>query len=235
MGQAAIDLPDPLSAGSVSSANTDDLLAQLAGDEIERLLAEADSAPPDGKPADTRAILDANPQTTPNAPSPAPKAPPQAASNDVSLLLEPTTSAGPASVSTVTNSKSNADLDAIFTQLDSGAPARVPEAQPKVEASTLDSEPSAADALADEMREDAATHSGGRSALASTSASSAPAASSHNEKAQAPSIVLRILSLASAPLDAYPDRVRDLIGWIAILTTVNSAAILAYVLVFRHH
>ena len=48
MGQAAVDLPDPLDrpAGAPGAAtplpDADDLLAQLAGDEIERLLSEAD-------------------------------------------------------------------------------------------------------------------------------------------------------------------------------------------------
>ena len=44
MGQAAVDLPDPLEAEQASAApgGVDDLLAQLAGDEIDRLLAEAD-------------------------------------------------------------------------------------------------------------------------------------------------------------------------------------------------
>ena len=51
MGQAVADLPDPLSAAPVSSASTDDLLAQLAGEEIERLLAEADEPPASSKPA----------------------------------------------------------------------------------------------------------------------------------------------------------------------------------------
>src|SRR5579884_4220166 len=49
MGQATVDLPDPLEQPPASSpANTDDLLAQLAGEEIDRLLAEADAeaAPP---------------------------------------------------------------------------------------------------------------------------------------------------------------------------------------------
>lgn len=44
MGQAAVDLPDPLSppVPAESSVNADDLLAQMAGDEIDRLLAEQD-------------------------------------------------------------------------------------------------------------------------------------------------------------------------------------------------
>ena len=47
MGQATVDLPDPLEQPPAASpANTDDLLAQLAGDEIDRLLAEADADAP---------------------------------------------------------------------------------------------------------------------------------------------------------------------------------------------
>jgi hypothetical protein len=49
MGQAAIDLPDPAESVSTdagpSLASADDLLAQLAGQEIDRLLADADPAP----------------------------------------------------------------------------------------------------------------------------------------------------------------------------------------------
>src|SRR5687768_10515368 len=44
MGQAAVDLPDPLESAAAPAApeGADDLLAQLAGDEIDRLLAEAE-------------------------------------------------------------------------------------------------------------------------------------------------------------------------------------------------
>lgn len=43
MGQAALDLPDPLNPSLPPTiARTDDLLSQLAGDEIDRLLKAAD-------------------------------------------------------------------------------------------------------------------------------------------------------------------------------------------------
>jgi len=43
MGQVAIDLPDPLhNPEPAPGPSADDLLAQLAGEEIDRLLAEAD-------------------------------------------------------------------------------------------------------------------------------------------------------------------------------------------------
>jgi hypothetical protein len=61
MGQSTVELPDPLQStgpepGAAKSA--DDLLSQLAGDEIDRLLAENESEPtaaapaaPDGAPS----------------------------------------------------------------------------------------------------------------------------------------------------------------------------------------
>ena len=46
MGQATVDLPDPLqNTGPAEAKSADDLLAQLAGDEIDRLLAETDDEP----------------------------------------------------------------------------------------------------------------------------------------------------------------------------------------------
>ncbi len=44
MGKAAVELPDPLekSAGAANAGSADDLLSQLAGDEIDRLLSEAE-------------------------------------------------------------------------------------------------------------------------------------------------------------------------------------------------
>ena len=52
MGQAAVDLPDPLDnpptqagAPERAAAGADDLLAQMAGQEIDRLLADADVEP----------------------------------------------------------------------------------------------------------------------------------------------------------------------------------------------
>jgi hypothetical protein len=52
MGQAAVDLPDSPSPPPASAQSTDDLLAQMAGEEIDRLLAEADGErPPNPAPA----------------------------------------------------------------------------------------------------------------------------------------------------------------------------------------
>jgi hypothetical protein len=72
MGQAVADLPDPLESANPSDAKSaDDLLSQMAGDEIDRLLAESDGEAP---PVERRAIA---PEAAAKAASetPAPAAP----------------------------------------------------------------------------------------------------------------------------------------------------------------
>src|SRR5438552_11840861 len=50
MAQTAVDLPDPLGGSKTDTGaafkSADDLLAQLAGDEVDRLLSEADASTP---------------------------------------------------------------------------------------------------------------------------------------------------------------------------------------------
>lgn len=73
MGRASPDLPDPLeNQDSAPSGGADDLLSQLAGDEIDRLLAEADvEATPaqDAAAAKTTASSVASPAPTPPTPT----------------------------------------------------------------------------------------------------------------------------------------------------------------------
>src|SRR5947209_13799274 len=79
MGKAAIDLPDPLEAiapGAPSSV--DDLLAQMAGEEIDRLLSESDE-PHEKSPRPARAapgapapvVVPISPPDADDAPAPA--------------------------------------------------------------------------------------------------------------------------------------------------------------------
>src|SRR5215213_6870575 len=110
MGQAAVDLPDPLDAPPPSSlSGTDDLLAQLAGDEIDRLLAEADVeqtsspapapvTPIDTAPAATTAAVEAMPSVAPAGPSAAASLPGDDDLNALLNQLEESGPGGPASV-----------------------------------------------------------------------------------------------------------------------------------------
>jgi hypothetical protein len=74
MGQAAVDLPDTPGPPTASAASTDDLLAQMAGEEIDRLLAEADERPAAAAPAPPAEPLQQQPFLSAAAP-PAGKAP----------------------------------------------------------------------------------------------------------------------------------------------------------------
>jgi hypothetical protein len=233
MGQAAVDLPDPLSAAPVSSASTDDLLAQLAGEEIERLLAEADEPP-----APSRASTDLN------APGSSPAVVPSQ-STDISTLssfLEPPThSVAPVAKTSAFGQAADGGLDSVFSQIENAPPShsRLEGTPAGLTTSVPDSAPSAAEALAQEMLEDSATSPSGRGALASSAGVStttdAHRSPRHEQDAGSMPIYLRILDWMNRPLDPYPDHVRHLVGKIAILTTVNAAAVLAYVLIFRNH
>jgi hypothetical protein len=228
MGQAPVALPDPLSAAPVNSGNTDDLLAQLAGEEIERLLAEADEPAP-GKAdqitpsvnptAKGGSVVPAAARVSPEAPA-SPK--PQSAS-------KPAPQAGGAT--------EDLELNALFTQLDGAGPAGPVEAvaAPAASAPTPlpDPEPSVADALAQEMLEDAAV-SGGAALAGNAAPATAPEVEVEQNQAAGP-LPIRLLEWVNRPLESCSDQCRDLIGKIAILTTVNAAAVLAYVMFFRGH
>ena len=69
MGQATVDLPDPseASATPAPAASADDLLSQLAGDEIDRLLAEAEVEKGSAAPAESSA--EASPAPVSEAPA----------------------------------------------------------------------------------------------------------------------------------------------------------------------
>ncbi len=48
-------------------------------------------------------------------------------------------------------------------------------------------------------------------------------------------LFLRPLEWLSAPLDPWPDQIREIIGKIGLMTLINALAVLAYVLLFRRH
>jgi hypothetical protein len=72
MGQAAVDLPDPLEKPKPApTTSADDLLAQLAGDEIDRLLADADagkSPTPASSPLEPPILIESPPIVAEAAP-----------------------------------------------------------------------------------------------------------------------------------------------------------------------
>jgi len=207
MGQATVDLPDPLNpptaAPNISAA--DDLLSQLAGDEIDRLLADADGGPA----------------------MPPPSAPP-------ALDKRP----GPAAVDPT------AAIDELFAELQAapvGAAKPAPvEAPATVVAESAPPSPVAeapAEPIVDEFGPAIAADERAaleQDALDEDSLAGDPLAQLHGVERELP-IVLKPLAWISAPLDRYPEEVRETLGKIAILTIVDALAVLAYVMMFRHH
>ena len=222
MGQATADLPDPLAASGSESTSTDDLLAQLAGEEIERLLAETEISP---EPVEVAVVptpvLAADP---PHAPAPASPAPEIAAV------------ATPGSIPTIAPPKD--DLESIFTQLDEREKAisgTTSGPAPEVKATEIVEAPSVAEALAAEMAEDEAQHARPASEHLPPTAASGTISNTglESEQPQSPSPLVSILAIMNSPLDSFPDHVRDLVGKVAILTLLNALCVLAYVVFFR--
>lgn len=235
MGMAALDLPDPLEAPPEGpKGSTDDLLAQLAGDEIDRLLAEADAGPavsqalPPIAPT-TAAAQDALPERVaapapsgsapPESPAPPPK--PSEAREEISAELDALFSQA------VTSEAPAADASAPVTNNANGSPSgAVTDAAMKAEAEAeLDAATIAAE-------RDGLKTPVGASPLHATHSKAAAALNVEDENAPLP-LYLRPLEWLNAPLALFPESVRDLIGKAAIVTLLNAAAILAYVLVVR--
>jgi hypothetical protein len=120
MGQAAVDLPDPLDdhANPAGAAGGDDLLSQLAGDEIDRLLGETEEGAEE--PALSSGKRAEEPDLEEDLPSPAAHAKadeaPEAPEADApeASAREPEASG----------------LDALFSQIAAGERAPVPADEP---------------------------------------------------------------------------------------------------------
>ena len=133
MGQAAIHLPDPLAKPPTSTVSADELLSQLAGEEIDRLLAaEEDVAPAERPPQDIvkvfgpdgvrEASFPADSPATGSAVQPAPEKPVEDTAGEVSSSIS--APAPDISVSTVraeespTSSAERSALDGVAEVLD---------------------------------------------------------------------------------------------------------------------
>ena len=71
MGQATVDLPDPLNPPAAAAGNADDLLSELAGQEIDRMLADSESDRGGVDPIPSQTNLKPLPVAEPSASSPA--------------------------------------------------------------------------------------------------------------------------------------------------------------------
>jgi hypothetical protein len=198
-------------------ASADDLLSQMAGDEIDRLLAEAEVEK--GPPLNTAAVESAPVE----APVETTEAQLDALMNDISAEPE-----DPAPAATID--------PAPAPEVPAPAAAQTIIADPNQAAKELDAALASAslDSLPEVKPPETETSSEEKSALADVSeALDAPDATDDVE--QPIPIYLKPLVWFNAPMMLLPEWAREALGKVAILTLVNAIAVFAYVLLFRKH
>jgi hypothetical protein len=239
MGKAAVELPDPLQTPADAGkplTSTDDLLAQLAGEEIDRLLAEVDdSAPaagPIARPPARAAEVAPHPIDLAGSPETAPAPDPVAPTDEAPA---PDVESDVAAAAAAAQPDLTEELDAFFqTAIKVPAPDEAAPAHPAIP------EAPDADGGADLLETSAAERAGlaapevASPAAPATSASVTPRVSDPEAGDDEPlPLYLKPLEWINAPLEACPPGLRDFIGKAAIITLVNAAAVLAYVMLFR--
>jgi hypothetical protein len=245
MGQAVADLPNPLDAPPPANiAGTDDLLSQLAGDEIDRLLSEAeDGTPGENLISNNTSVAEATPPVEPvAAPAPVPTASvPETAPvvseekpQTVDAPSAPAISPDAATPTTATTSLTD-QVPAVLAQF--GGAVTPSDATDSVmsaaERDALGLSQLAEETAAAELQ-DAAAAAAAKEAPAPAPAAEViepPAAPAEVPKAVEP--IIRVLEAINSPLSFIPDSIRDALGKVAIVTIVNSVAVLVYVLFFR--
>ncbi len=287
MGKGTAPLPESLSSPtSPSNAGADDLLSQMAGDEIDRLLAEADVEAPSIPKADNLDDVIADAADAVNSAAD----PTSGLSDDALKILEevqkdadalqkdvseltklttPPADATPAPVVapkvpetvSVTDDSISSELDDLFKQLTESPPVEgaqiagtVASADVPVEeedpvaaamaavaaenaaapaAATGESKPSADASVSIEAKTATAGRAGlGLADLATSYATAGVPTTSAHDDSPTP-FYLKPLEWINAPLADASDTVRELVGKAAIITLVNAAAVLVYVMFFR--
>jgi len=211
MGQATLDLPDPLENPPTAPNNSaDDLLSQLAGDEIDRMLADSDVSADD--------LSTENIPKTALPPMEIPAAP-AAPVNDVNDEID-------GLFNQLTSAEVAAPAAKPARPAPVAEPAPVPAMAPPAKApKTLEEEMAMDQALSAKSLNSptAPTIHGESNALADLPA-----------EAELP-VIFKPLAWLSAPLDTLPEGVREAMGKVAILTLINAMAVLGYVIFVRKH
>lgn len=244
MGQATADLP--ASTTPEGESNADALLSQLAGEEIDRLLAEADvskedSTPPLADPpppmvddlpvaasTESTPVLPADPAVADVASDPVIKEMPPELSKEA-LDNEITTSLEAQKPADKTDEKTAAQFDAqvnkLFDELK-----ELPEEKPPT--------PAAADIPPHAPVEAAHVNVGAIAAELDQTSRAERAALNDPKPAAAPvdakpSLLVRLLEVVNAPVNSLPESLRDALGKIAILTLMNAIGVFLYLMLFR--
>jgi len=229
MAQAAIDLPQ--NSNDPTSSNTDELLSQLAGSEIDRLLAEADSAGEGEESTESQNVapessedhaLNAQLDTLLNE---AEKMAPVARGN-----AAPALPAAPP-LESAAGATEGAERAALLQAagFDATAGAAAAAAADNAEAKGAGEERSALLQAAG-FETDAQAEAAGDSEAATLADLHTAVA----EEASLP-IYLKPLEWINAPLASAPEALRQVLGKAAIITLLNAIAVIMYVIVFRKH
>jgi hypothetical protein len=230
MAEGVVQYPEPLTEPSpagqsaVGGGATDELLSQLAGQEIDRLLAEADverpGAEPEAKlpsaesaPAVADAIIAKDAAVDPA------DAPADSSSASVTTTASEPTDPAPA-------------IEKLLPDLDA----------PRAEQAIADLVGPIDPELDEATREFPSDERAGLDLALGPAAAQLDVEDAEDADAQSQLLVEGARPWYLRPLDrldecfaAFPEGVLEILGKIAILTTVNAIAVLAYVLFFRHH
>jgi hypothetical protein len=219
MGQAVVDAPDPLqNPKPATPPSADDMLSQLAGDEIDRLLAEAEGQ---------KSAKPAAPPPEPVAAAPAVESvgfdSKQSAAEIDALLAQAESNVPPPATPPAEPPAATAPT----------APA--PAATPAVVVEAPKTQPPQPVPAAVEIAKEIEQSEAERKALHAPQVKADISPQLIIDQTARLPLILKPLELLSSPLDACPEIVREAIGKMAIVTMVNAIAVLSYVLIFRRH
>ena len=278
MPRTAVNLPDPTQNSARAAVNNaDDLLSQLAGEELDRLLSEAETNPTDasgfelpeghGGPDAGEASLDelfseledkelptlAEDDTPPAPPPPFSKAPIAEVPKEVVAAPAAVVKAEQA-VAPVVKAQSVAATEAPLSAADALAAEMEADERAHAEALKRMKQGGKGGEVAEVGQSGAVAEPIAAGAGPAVEAVSAPAAVAEepvtidpdlsaleqNEPEFAPRevstpLLVRVLEWMNAPLEGVSEGMRQAMGKIAIITTVNAIGVFVYVLFFRRH
>jgi len=242
MADTVVELPDPLTldAETPSGASADDLLAQLAGDDIDRLLAdaEADALPVDASSA-TPADATALPAGVGGSSGPKGEAVTSTehsntpSSTDKILTSAAVSESSEADVLQSAQADLEGELDQLLNNLNK-SPAEVWPVSGQVVADLQVAplaSPSGSDVAAGLDSETSRAERSGLGDVQAVDLTAIPP----RARTDRGSWVLKPLILINSPFAGLPDATRSVLGKVAIVTLINAAAVLVYVTVFRKH
>lgn len=238
MGQATVDLPTSPEQSPAPLNSADDLLSQLAGAEIDRMLAEAEPESVTESDPELDAAFAEAAANAPTTEAEIDELMKTAAAEEQAAAAPP--AAPPAAVAAAapapTADAYAAEVDALFAELNASS---APVAEPPAEV-VVEKEAPAPSPVASMAAVPAEPHPEQQTSAAEKSALATPEPQAEEESIyplkrpkEKPSVLVKVLELLNFPFATCSDSLREVLGKIAILTTMNSLAVLLYLLLFK--